>query len=180
MRDDAPADQQPADRRRTTPWLALLASIIVLAVVIGAAVGAIFIFRGGGPGPDLTEYFDEVEALVNDVSRRTGSGEFSSPRSVLIHLAVVLTETQDSLRSIKPPPEAVESHFDLVTALEDEALALANMADQDIDAQSTDELETFLVEDEELSTIVDRVTAACAELQKLADENEIEVELELC
>ena len=84
MRDDAPADQPPAKRRQTTPRLALLASITVLVVVIGAAVGAIFIFGGGDPDSDVKEYFEAVETLVNDIDDRSSEGTVRSPGEVFI------------------------------------------------------------------------------------------------
>lgn len=185
MRDDAPAepppaDQQPAERRQMTPRLALLTSITILAVLIGAAVIAIFIFRGDSPDADLTEYFEAVEVLVNDIDDRSGSGTVRSPSDVFIKWAVVLRETAGQLEAIETPPEAADAHAELATALDDAGVILANFPDQHTDVASIEEADELVSADAGILEADGRARTACAELQTLADENEIEVELELC
>ena len=180
MRDYAPAEQQPANRRRTTPWLALLASVIVLAVVIGIAVGAIFIFRGGGPDSDLKEYFESVAALVNDIDDRSGEGFVRAPGDILIQWAIVLRDTATKLDAIEPPPEAADAHAELVAGIDEGGVILANFPDQHSAVATVDEARRLLSEDEGLLAADERASGACAELQKLAEENEIEVEMDLC
>ena len=180
MKDDAPADQPPSSRRQTTPRLALLASITVLVVVIGAAVGAIFIFGGGGPDSDVKEYFEAVETLVNDIDDRNSEGTVRSPSDFFIRRAVVLRETATQLGTLEPPAEAADAHAKLAAALDDAGAILENFPDQHSDVESIEEADKLVSEDEGIIAADLRARGACAELEKLADENEIEVDLELC
>ena len=154
--------------------------MFILVGVIGVAVAAIFIFRGGGPDSGLTEYFEAVAVLVNDIDDRTGETTVQSPSDNFNQWTFVLTDTAMKLGAIEPPPDAADAHAELVDALGEAGAILADFPDRYSDVESADEARRLISEDEGLLAADARARAACAELQAFADENEIEVELELC
>lgn len=173
--DDTPEEPPPEDRGRITPRLALLASIAVLAAVIGTIVGAIFIFADGDTDSVLTEYFEAVEALVNDIDDRNGEGAVSLPSDVFVKWAVVSLDTATQLDAIEPPPEAADAHAELVAAINGAGVILAGFPEEHSDVGSIEEAIGLISEDEGAVAADARARKACAELQKLADENEVKL-----
>lgn len=173
-----PPDPLPPTRGGVGPRRALLVSVAGIVAVIGLAVGVFFVFRGSDA--DLAGYFDETGLLLDSVSERAGEGTFSSTGALLSHMASVFSDTKDSMEAIKAPDEVATTHADLTTALADEAFLFGELAVDELDIGTTEDMSTFLAEHEELSAIVRRVTLSCIDLLRVAEENEIEVQLGLC
>ncbi len=172
------APQPPPTRRGLGPRASLLLSLAGIAAVVGLAVGVFFAFRGSDS--DLEGYFVETGLLLNSINERTGEGSFSSTGPLLAHMSSVFSDTKDSLEAIEAPDEVAITHADLAAALGDEAVLLGELAAEELGIVTTEELSTFLAEHEELNVVVVRVIQNCSELQTVAEENEIEVELGLC
>ena len=173
-----PPEPTPPTRGGVGPRRALFVSIAgILALVVIAAV-FIFVFRGSES--DLVGYFEETGLELSTINERTAEGDYDSTGPLLIHLSTVFRNTSETLDTINAPDEVKEAHVELVEALEEEATLLAVLASEDLEAETSEELSTFLAEHEELGVIVRRVTQSCVDLQTVADENEIVVDLGLC
>ncbi len=179
MNDDSTA---PAAPSRLSPRVALLVSIVGIAAVVVIAVALIFAFRDSDskPSSDLERYFDDAGPVLSTVSQRAAEGDDTSTGPLLGHLSTVLRDISETLDTISAPDEVGDAHSALIEALEEEAVVLGDLATEDLGAATAGELAAVLGENDELRVIAGRVTQSCSELQSVADENEIEVELELC
>lgn len=173
-----PAETTPPTRGGLGPRVALLVSLAGIVAVVGVAVGVFFAFRGSES--DLEGYFGIVGPVLSTVSDRTGEGSFSSTGPLLSHMGSVFGDTKDLLEAIEAPDQVTIAHADLAAALGDEAVILGELSGEELGIDTAEELSAFLAQHEELSVIVGRVTHSCSELQAVADEKGIEVELGLC
>lgn len=172
------APQPPPTRGGVGPRRALLVSVVGILALLGIVAVFILVFRS--TPSDLDEYFEDAGAVLNTVNERTSEGDYGSTGPLLVHLSTVLRNTSETLDGINAPDEVGEAHSALIEALEEEAVLLGSLSSEDLEADTSEELSTFLAEHEELGVIVRRVTQSCSELKTVAEENEIEVELGLC
>lgn len=168
-----------------------------IAIPFAAALAAVLILSGCAGGGDdqltLEEYLqrvdeltrrgqNEIEAAGDDASA-TGEAASSEAESVAAlrafysDFAATVDRMVAAMRTLKPPSEAEEVHREwLVVAAEIQAL-LAEFNEQAEDVTSLAEMEQLEAELDD-PALGARGDAACLALQALADENDIDADLE--
>jgi hypothetical protein len=163
-------------------WIGRAAAITAVA---GAAVfGGWACSDDGGGALTLEEYFaqlDEAENAFTEGGDAIFEGTSEEPTTGEIEDA--LTEFQDvlddfvsELESLEAPEEAADAHDAAVTAGNAASEAYADLVDAAPDAESVEALFTGEVG----TAVTDAQTAfseACTDLQQIADDNSIEVDL---
>jgi len=117
-------------------------------------------FQQEEPGPDTSE--EDIAAFA---------------REVVQAFATILGDAEGTFGDLEAPAEAEDAHDALLEAIGDSRAALEGAEDDIPDALSLEELETFdpFAEAEDA---FGRVDAACKELQTIADDSSIDVDLE--
>ncbi len=165
--------------------VALAAALLLAFGAVAAACGG-----GGGNGPSLEEYFQQVDTAQNEVDRQfeeffteeepgpDASGEevAAFARELAATFVSILQDAQDTFGGIEAPAEAEGAHNDLVQAIQDAREAIEAAVDDLPTTLSLEELETF-EPFESATDALTRVEEACVELQTLADQNNISVDL---
>ena len=182
--------------------------ILGLLVVFGVIIGLLLVFNDGDEDkPDfllercdqlvplrisltfgegetspssLEAYFQQIESLVATIDDRSEAQVVTSSTQVLCSWALVLNDTAEGLDPIDPPKDAADAHQDLVDAINEGAAELAALADEYPNVGSLDEASTLRNASEEMRAANGRAREACAALEQIANDNGIEVELELC
>ncbi len=171
--------------------LFLLTGIIAL-VAVGAAVAGCGGGGGGGGGVTSEDYFRQVEELVGDLDQQTGpltsqwqedlaSASSDQDRLELTrdfyHALFSLTgPLRDGLRDIEPPEEVKEAHDALVGLADEFSSVWSETSARVKNAASEAELEELLTDDEFVA-VGQRFEEACLELQRIADDMAIDVDL---
>jgi hypothetical protein len=171
-------------------WLFLLISLIALV-----AVGAVATACGGGgnAGPTPEEYFRQVEAIADGVGQQSealGSkweedlaavssdqDRLELTRGFYHDLFSLVGDFRDGLADIEPPKEVEEAHHDLVEIADEFSSAWSEISAKVESAASEAELEELLTNDE-FAAVGQRFEQACFELQRIADDSGIDVDLE--
>jgi hypothetical protein len=170
--------------------LFLLTGMIALIAVATAATGC-----GGGDGDTgLTseEYFRQVEGLVGDLDQQSealaikweedlasaGSDEerLGLARDFYGALFSLIGPLRDDLRDIEPPKEAKEAHDALVDLADEFSSVWSDISGDVKNAASEAELGELLTSDE-FTAVGQRFEQACFELQRIADDSGIDVDL---
>lgn len=160
-------------------------TISLILAMLAAACG------GGGGALSLEEYFQELDEGQNDVDQRfedafqqeepgpdTSEEEVAAfAHEVVETFATILGDAEGTFGDLEPPTEAEDAHDALVQAIGDTRTAIAAAADDLPDALSLEELETFF-ETSEVEAATAAIDEACSELQAIADDNGIDVDLE--
>jgi hypothetical protein len=170
-------------RLKSWVWLLLLAALAVVAVACG-----------GREPLSLEEYFQRLEEIRADAFQRmvaleeefeevdsasTDEEQIDEVRRFLDGSASSLGALVDDLEGLDPPAEVEGPHDDLVQAESDRVELIRDLADRLEDVESRSELEDVFDESEDDSDEVEgRLDAACLALQDLADEKDIDVDLE--
>jgi hypothetical protein len=171
-------------RIKPTAMLFLLGGLMVaMALVGGAACG------GGGKSKPLTleEYFQRVDTgenaltadsnALNDRFQALSDEEFLAQASDLLgEQLTVLRTFVKALDDIEPPAEAKDVHEKAVGSGHDLVDAYAAALPAVKDATTADEVFTKMNTDD-FTTASDAFTQGCVDLQKLADDNHITVDL---
>ncbi len=161
------------------------AMLLALSTVAGACGGG-----GGGGKLTLEEYFQRLEAVSTGYEQRGDAlfesfgEEFDSEEEQIRatqefwkDFLVLLEEFIGDLGDVDPPSEAAAVHEDSVDAGADMLMAFQEIVDQVTQAETLEELaEGF--EDIELEESSDRFDQTCVELQGIADDNGIDVDLD--
>lgn len=163
--------------------------LLALSMVAGACGGG---SGGSGGGGELTleEYFQRLEVVASDYDQRGDAlfesfgEEFDSEEEQIratqefwIEFLVLLEEFVGDLADVDPPSEVEASHEESVDAGAQMLKAFREFVDGVTQAESLTELaEGF--DDIELDAAGDRFEQACVELQGIADDNGIDVDLE--
>ena len=159
------------------------------------AFGAIAAACGGGGDLTLEEYFQRYEALGNDsdeqieVAEEAFQDELDGVDSVedvaavfggfLDETRTIFADFRDSLNDIDSPAEVEELHGRAVEILDEGVEALGGVRDRLEDVVSEDDLLELLSQlREEFTEIGGRGEEICPSLQEIADENQIDVDLE--
>ncbi len=169
------------------PRIVLFAASIALLTTALAACG------GGGGALSLEDYFAQLEEL-NDARSEKQDGietdyedklnptEFSD--EVIDDFVSFFEESRenqqdfvDEMNDLDPPDEAAEAHGDAIAAFADCLEETGKLADDISDAESFEDL-TALFSSEDVNEACGGTTAACEDLQEIADENDIDATLD--
>jgi len=166
---------------------ALVAAIVVL---VGLAAFGVACKNGGG-GLSLEEYFTQLDAAQNEVDRQFDEAfQLEEPgpdtseediaafaRQVAEVFSTIFEDAEGTFGDIEPPAQAEEAHNALVQAIGDIRTAIDDVVDNIPDALSLEEMDAILGAPE-VETASNAVDDACKELQQIADDNSIDVDLE--
>lgn len=152
--------------------------IIVLAIAAGVSFGLLFLLRDGGSG--LNDYFQELAPLINTIDDRSGAQRIEAPNQAFAAWGFVVSQTANDLEDIDPPGTVAEAHQELTSAMADVAAGMLRLSAENANVGTLEEAEQLRNQDEELRAADGRARAACAELEQIAEENDIPVDLELC
>lgn len=176
---------------RLLPLLAAL--LCLLALAGGAACGGDGDkdAGGGANGLALVEYYQQlaaaidtlaadVSALVDEALPNTGDAGIDEQKQIatsfITDFATAFVSFAEEAGRLEPPVEAVNAHAELVDATNDFVDAANGLLDQVDAAQSQDELGA-LVSDEAVTAAGERSETACNDLQSIAGDNNIDVQL---
>lgn len=151
--------------------------------LVGGACGG----DGGGDALTLEEYFERVDELEN--KQLADSQAIDDELDLLDEdLTVdevadsfqeqidVLRELRDGLDDLNPPDEAQDAHDEVVDSLEASADEFEDLLDEFRDEDSVED--AFAAVGEADTPESDRATEACIDLQQVAADNGIDVELD--
>ena len=169
--------------------LALLAAAGLL-LALGAVAGAC---GGDGGGLSLEEYFQQADELQNRADAQfaeqesgegpeegASEGEIAAfARDSVEESARILRDAAGGFEELDEPSEVEDAHARLVEAISDGADAIQAIIDDLPDTLSMD-LESLdaLFDSEEANDAFMRLDEACVDLQTIADDNSIDVDLE--
>ena len=184
-----------------TPPLVLVAVLVVALGSIGAACGS---DDDGNGGDTLTldAYFDRVDGIMDGASENADEIESEMDsrndaatdiESILDALADGLEDFQrlaegvrDDLNDVSPPIEVEDQHREFTTQYSVTASALSELradvdeinpdADEEVIVDQVTDFGTSLVA--EFGTLGTQGELICVEMQAIADENEIDIDLE--
>lgn len=165
------------------PWRFVM---VIVALVAGSLL--LPACGGGEEELDLDEYFQQLEEIVESTNTRIetlgeesqGVGEdMEATRDYFEGVEAIVGQNLSDLKDISPPAEAQDAHDELVAALEERSALWQDFTEQVADLESISEVETLIEElDQSFEAIAERASAACLQVQGIADENGIEVDLE--
>ena len=163
--------------------------IALIATVAAAALGVAC--NDGGGALSLEEYFARVDEAQNEVDRQfeeafqqeepgpDASGEEIAAlgRQVVQTFSTIFGDAEGAFGDLESPAEAEDAHDALVQAIGNARTAIEGVEDDIPDALSLEELDTLLGSTE-LDAATSAIDEACTELQTIADDNSIAVDLE--
>lgn len=163
--------------------LRLLLSIGVSALVLGTLAAAC----DGDDGLTLEEYFQQVEALDDELDERFEALELreevaSQEEQVLLFqdffaaVIPILAEFVDAIDDLDPPAEVEDAHEEVVDSGREFVADAEELTNELADVGSSSELEEVF-DDPEYEAASDRFLQACFALQDIADANGIDVVL---
>ena len=168
--------------------LALLAAaglLLALGAVASACGG------DGGGGLSLEEYFAKLDAAQNEVDRKfeeafqqeepgldTSEEDVAAfAREIVQDFSTILADAETAIGDLEPAAEAEDAHNTLVQAIVGARTAVESIADDIPAALPLEELDALLGAPE-VEAATNAVDEACMELQQIADDNSIDVDLE--
>ncbi len=172
--------------------LRLIAVVIVGALVLALGAGACNDDGDDGGGElTLTEYFSELDAIMEDANSQMDALEDPEDRDVTseegqleairdFYFAAklaVIEGTFDRIEDLDPPAEVEDAHDALLAAGGDTVAAFEAIASQVAEAESLADL-FELFDDDSSEAAGERFEQTCSDLQGIADENEIDVDLD--
>jgi hypothetical protein len=166
-----------------------LIGIVTLLAVSAIASGC----GGGDAGVTSEEYFQQLEGVVADLDQQTETlanereENLASAGSDQEHLVLIrdfyydlfslIGDFRDDLAGIEPSKEVEEAHNDLVGRADEFFSVWSEISDELKSAASEAELEELLTNDEFVA-VGHRFEEACFELQRVADDKGIDVDLQ--
>jgi hypothetical protein len=163
----------------------------VAGAVLAVAVLSMAVACGGGSGAmSLEEYFDELQQLDDDFSQaqdeldeeytdRLDVDEFSDEvgddfQSYFASTRSAAADFVEELEGLDPPGEAEEAHNNAVDQFNDCLADTENVADDIGNAESFEQISEIL---NESTGSCEDTTESCNDLQSVADDNDIDVNL---
>ena len=180
-------------RMRSTSTSSVISSRAGLPLAAAALLVPVAFACNGGERLGLEEYFQRVEEVgtkaqsafeqetVEPLAESASEEDAATfARETIMRSVTVLGEARDSLDELNPPSEVEEPHDRFVGALGKEVEAIQDVADRLPDALSVFELQALesQFDTPELNEAYAQEDEACKELQAVADENEIDVDLQ--
>jgi len=144
----------------------------------------------GGDELSLEEYFQRVLDIGDAAETRAdtleeesqGLGEdLNATRDYFDGLEAIAREALSDLRDIDPPAEVRDAHDEFVAGVAATQAVWKDLSDRIRDLESPSEVQALLFamsEDPAFSAAFERQGNACVQLQGIADENGIDVDLE--
>ena len=154
----------------------------VLIAVLLLAVGSFAAACGGDDKAlSIEEYFERFEALVAQFEEDLGAAnaeeeDLNVIQADLANTVALLATFAGGVSDLEPPDEIKSQHEEVAEAQHAYADALGDYSDQVSNLGSFEEFGTLVVA-EELVAAVARSGEACLVLEQLADDNDIEVDL---
>jgi len=160
-------------------------ALVVAALIVGSVLLA---GCGGGEEElDLDQYFRRLEGIGDDAQTRMGmlqeeyqevGEDIEATRDYVDAIEGITKQALDDLKDLHPPAEARDAHDEFVGGASEMLAVWEDRSDQLAGVESLSELQAVLVEDRPASDVVaERVDNACRQLQGIADENGIEVDV---
>ena len=172
--------------------LSVTALVFLALGVIASACG-----DDGGGGLSLEEYFQQLDAIQDNADAQFatqeagGSDQVPGPDASEEEVAdfvrqgfqatvTTLTTAAAAASELDPPGEVEEAHNQLVAAVEDAVAAIQVIVDEFPEQLSSSDLENLdaLLDTSEGDAAFVRLDEACLDLQTIADDNSIDVDLE--
>ena len=165
---------------------------LAFPAILLAAMAA-FAAACGGSGETLTleEYFQRLDAVDNEADERGQAIEdefpqaFEEPKPTqefINSLTALVRDFVDGLEQIDPPAQVEDAHNEAAAAGTDLAQVLEEAAPQLESVESASELEDVIgdvfAENSEFAAADERFTNSCVALQQIADDNDIDVDLD--
>lgn len=166
----------------------IIAAMTTLAVIAALACND----SNGGSGGALTldEYFAELERIGDDADTASDEIElpgldadasFDESRAAFVDYFEQATDIVEDgvqdIRALDPPDEASDAHDRYVEGLAKIMDASNDLLDEIEDADE-EEFDEILGGEDPFEAIDDEVTEACADLQAIADDNGVDVDLD--
>ena len=163
---------------------------LVLITGLFLAFGAIAAACGGDGALSIEEYFQQLDELDDEQAMRESEleaqlGDFEALeeaealariRDLFPQFVTSFEDFVDGLADLDPPEEAADLHEEAVSAGREVVRLFGEAADEVENAQSLDDFFS-LFESGELNAAIERFDQACFDLQEVADENDIVVDL---
>ena len=160
-------------------------------VLVVAVLTAVHLLPGCGGGEeelDLGQYFERLEDISDvqdarvDALREESQGvgdDIETTRRYFAGFSDTLRQVLKDMQAMHPPAEVREAHSEQVRAAAELLALLEDFSDQLADVESTSDLRAVLAKLDEppLETAMERAVSACQQVQAIADENGIEVDL---
>jgi len=159
-----------------------LALLTGLLLALGVAAGACK--DGGGGALTLEEYFRKLDELDSEFSTGSdavdaqieGSQDLDEIRGLMDEQVTVFDDFIGGLEDLEPPDEVQEPHDNAIEGLSDFRDELSAAVDEAGDAETVDE--AFAAFDSLDFTGIEQAQAACRELEQIAADNNITVDLD--
>jgi len=165
-----------------SPWRHVL---VVAALMAGALLLAAC---GGEENLDLDQYFRRLDDIVDTadsgidtlIEESQGVGEDTEATRVYFEgFEAVFEQTLNDLNDLHPPAEVRDAHDEFVAALVTGLAVWEDFSAQLADVESPSGLETLLAGfGPAFDAAAERLDNACLQLQGIADENDIGIDLE--
>ena len=171
-----------------------LRSFLAATLVLG--VSALPAACDGGGGLSLEEYFQKVDAIGDETDQQGDEADRllddfdpSAPAEEQIAafqayaeaLVALVRDFHDRLAEIDPPEEVADSHDEWVGQVGEYLELVEEVGDRVADVESTEDVERLgneLFGSPEATDLFSRVDQTCQELQGIADDNGVEVDME--
>lgn len=150
--------------------------------------------NGGGNGAELTldEYFDEYLRLKTDTEAKSDDAEAKldeEPASAeeaadlfgeaIAEFVDIAKDARDGLNGLNPPSEVADLHSDFISVWEEGIDALEALESDIEGLDSPEDLLDLLPQiEEDFGSLDGNTEQVCLDLQAVADENDIDVDLE--
>lgn len=165
----------------------LLMAALAMGALLLVALAAGACDDDGDGVVSLDEYFRQIDELDNELATSSDAleGQFDALDTASVDEARDLFDQQidlldgflDDLDAIDPPEEAANAHDEALSAGRELATALRSAIDRAADAASIEEFFS-LFDDPELDAADTRLTEACLDLEQIAADNAITVDLD--
>jgi len=159
-------------------------------LLIGAVVILLLFVLGGGDSEStLDEYFQKLDVVTQDIDKRITDLQGKYPavfqqtkdtQSYLNEYVPTVKAAVDGLENISPAKETKDAHTQYVAAGRDFVKGIEAAAAKLSKVEQDSDLKAALNEvndDKDLNSASDRFDKACRDIQKIADDNNIKVDL---
>ena len=158
----------------------VLTGMVAVAIIGAATLGVAC--SDDGDALTLEEYFEELQALDDRFEEESAqldaafdTEDLDEIKSAFDAGTTAAGEFVDGIDALEPPDEAQEAHDEAVAAGTEFVDALETFNDEVQDAESTEALSE--IDFAAIGDASERFTAACLDLEGVAVENSIEVDL---
>lgn len=163
-------------------WIARTAAF---AAILGAtAFGGWACTDDKGNALTLEEYFQQLDELDNQSSDRGDAlfadidlTDLDAVKGAYAEFPDIVEDFITGLEDLNPPDEAKDAHDEAIAAAEGFREVLNDAVDEAQNATALDDLQQ-IGEGEAFTEADDRFTSACLDLEEIATDNNIEVDLD--